>query len=249
LAAKAFRSRAPVAWAQVGRNGCSFKPAASFPGPRPVAAGFRRTQPEFRRTIAGSTALLMRHSAAKRWTFRALNEHLNGGSMIGVSRAATWLGCAFVLSASSLAASPLPRPAPNCPLALPQGHSSIGGLAGKVVYVDFWASWCVSCLASFPFMEQLQRELGSKGLQVVAVNLDQKPADAQRFLASHRVTFPIALGANDSCAKQFGVGAMPSTFFVDRSGKIRAVHSGFRPGEGPAIRGLVEKLLAEPRRS
>src|SRR5438045_7659112 len=214
---------APVAWAQVARNGCSFKPAFNLLVPNPAAAGFSRTQADFHRIVAASPAPFMRHSAAKRWTFRALNEQLNGGSMIGVSRAATWLGCAFVLSASSLAASPLPRPAPNCPLALPQGHSSIGGLAGKVVYVDFWASWCVSCLASFPFMEQMQRELGPKGLQVVAVNLDQKPADAQRFLASHRVTFPIALGANDSCAKQYGVGAMPSTFFVDRSGKIRAV--------------------------
>ena len=165
--------------------------------------------------------------------------------MTGVFRAATWLGCAFVLSAAS-AASSLPRPAPNCSLALPQGRSSIASLSGKVVYVDFWASWCVSCLASFPFMEQMQRELGPKGLQVVGVNLDQKPADAQRFLASHHVSFPIAVGTNESCAKQFGVAAMPSTFFVDRSGRIRAVHSGFKPGEAAGIRGMVERLLAEP---
>src|SRR3954454_771597 len=169
--------------------------------------------------------------------------------MTRVSRVAAWLGCAFVLSAVSVAASPLPRPAPNCPLALSQRHSSIAGLSGKVVYVDFWASWCVSCLASFTFMDQMQRELGPKGLQVVAVNLDQKPADAQRFLARHKVSFPIALGINEACAKQFGVGAMPSTFLVDRTGRIRAVHSGFRPSEATAIRGLVEKLLAEPARS
>lgn len=169
--------------------------------------------------------------------------------MVRVFRVATWLGCAFVLSAASVSASPFPRPAPNCPLALPQGQSSIAGLNGKVVYVDFWASWCVACLASFPFMERMQHELGPKGLEVVAVNLDQKPADAQRFLASHRVTFPIALGTNEACAKQFGVGAMPSTFLVDRSGRVRAIHSGFRPGEAATIRGLVEKLLAEPARS
>src|SRR5436305_9952498 len=118
-------------------------------------------------------------------------------------------GCAFSLSATVLQADPLPRPAPNCTLALPQGRSSVFQLSGKVVYVDFWASWCVACLASFPFMEQMQRQLGPKGLQVVAVNLDQEPADAERFLARHRVTFPIALGRNEACAKQFGVGAMP----------------------------------------
>jgi len=95
----------------------------------------------------------------------------------------------------------------------------------------------------------MQRELGAKGLQVVAVNMDQRPADAQRFLARHHVTFPIALGSNEACAKQFAVGAMPSTFFVDRTGKIRAVHSGFRPGESASIRNLVERLLAEPGRS
>jgi len=114
--------------------------------------------------------------------------------------------------------------------------------------VDFWASWCVACLASFPFMEQMQRDLGARGLQVVALNLDQKPADAQRFLAAHRVSFPIAMGSNEACAKQFGVGAMPSTFIVDRNRRIRAVHAGFRSGEARAIRGLVEQLLAEPAR-
>jgi thiol-disulfide isomerase/thioredoxin len=164
-------------------------------------------------------------------------------------RAAAVLGCAFCLSAQAASAAPLPRPAPDCKLALPQGHSGIAAQAGKVVYVDFWASWCVACLASFPFMDQLQRELGPKGLQVIAVNMDERPADAQRFLAAHRVGFPVALGANDACARQFGVGAMPSSFLVDRNGKIRAVHSGFRPGEGAALRNMVERLLAEPARS
>jgi peroxiredoxin len=98
-------------------------------------------------------------------------------------------------------------------------------------------------------MEQMHRDLGPKGLEVVAVNMDQKPADAQRFLASHRVTFPIALGANEACAKQFGVAAMPSTFLIDRSGRIRAVHSGFKAGEGPVLKATVEKLLAEPTHS
>ena len=138
------------------------------------------------------------------------------------------------------------RPAPDCALHVAQGPGSLKALKGKVVYVDFWASWCVSCLASFPFMERMQQDLGGKGLQVVAVNMDQRPADAARFLASHHVTFPIALGANDQCAKAFGVGAMPSTFIVDRRGQVRIAHSGFSPGEGKGLRALVERLLSEP---
>ena len=158
--------------------------------------------------------------------------------------AAAIIGCAVGTSFTAKAAS-LPRPAPNCSLHLP-GVASINQLRGKVVYVDFWASWCVSCLASFPFMDRMQRELGARGLQVIAVNLDQRPADANRFLAAHHVSFPIVLGANDQCARQFGVGAMPSTFIVDRRGAVRITHSGFSPGEGHSLRSVVERLLAGP---
>jgi thiol-disulfide isomerase/thioredoxin len=138
------------------------------------------------------------------------------------------------------------RTAPDCSLRVAAHDSTIKQLRGKVVYVDFWASWCASCIASFPFMERMRHELGPRGLEVVGVNMDQRPADAARFLARHSVSFPIALGSNDGCAKRFGVNAMPSTFLVDRRGNIRAVHSGFRSDEGPGLRNLVEKLLAEP---
>ena len=159
-------------------------------------------------------------------------------------RAAAMFGCALCLSFTADAAA-LPRPAPNCQLHLPAALNNIDKLHGKVAYVDFWASWCISCLASFPFMERMQKELGPRGLQVIAVNLDQKPADADRFLAAHHVSFPVALGANDQCAKQFGVGAMPSTFIVDRRGQVRLAHSGFTPAEGNSLRYVVEQLLTE----
>jgi thiol-disulfide isomerase/thioredoxin len=130
-----------------------------------------------------------------------------------------------------------------------QDGASIRKFQGKVLYVDFWASWCTSCIASFPFMERMYRELGPRGLEVVGVNMDERPADAARFLARHAVSFPLALGANADCAKKFGVKAMPSTFLVDRRGNVRLVHSGFRPDEGVTLRAMVEKLLAETDRS
>jgi thiol-disulfide isomerase/thioredoxin len=154
----------------------------------------------------------------------------------------------MVIPAASLAAT-APRAVPDCAVSLPQGQTNLHQFAGKVVYVDFWASWCVSCLASFPFMEQLQRELGPQGLQIVAVNMDENAADARRFLSTHKPSFPIALGNNSQCAKQFGVNAMPSTFFVDRNGNIRGVHAGFHPGEAATIRATIQNLLKEPRHS
>lgn len=134
-------------------------------------------------------------------------------------------------------------------MSLTGGTANLHQFAGKVVYVDFWASWCVSCLASFPFMDQLQREFGPQGLQIVAVNMDENAADARRFLSSHKPGFPVALGNNSQCAKRFGVNAMPATYFVDRNGKIRAVHAGFHPGEAGPIRAAIEALLKEPGHS
>ena len=116
--------------------------------------------------------------------------------MHNLLRAIAGFGAAFVIPSSSIAAT-VPRAVPDCAVSLPQGQANLRQFAGKVVYVDFWASWCVSCLASFPFMDQLQRELGPQGLQIVAVNMDENAADARRFLASHKPSFPIALGNVD----------------------------------------------------
>ncbi len=116
---------------------------------------------------------------------------------------------------------------------------------GKVIYVDFWASWCGPCAKSFPFMNELSRDLKDKGLQVVGVNLDESAEDAQNFLGQHPSNFAIAADTNEQCAKDFGVKAMPSTYLVDRNGIVRHIHLGFRSGETAEVRALVEQLLAE----
>lgn len=137
--------------------------------------------------------------------------------------------------------------APNCALRLLDGGAgtTINQLRGKVLYVDFWASWCIPCKGSFPFMNSIDKDLKGKGLQVVAINLDEKLEDAKRFLAKHPVGFAVAVKANESCAKEFGVQGMPSSFIVDRKGVIRKVHPGFRPGDAGQLRALLGKLLGE----
>lgn len=137
--------------------------------------------------------------------------------------------------------------APNCTLtaiadtqqlALQQFH-------GKVLYVDFWASWCGPCAKSFPFLNELDAEFKARGLQILGVNLDENTADAQAFLAKYPANFLVAASADEQCAKDFGVQAMPSSYIIDRKGTIRHVHLGFRAGEAKEIKALVEQLLAE----
>ena len=116
---------------------------------------------------------------------------------------------------------------------------------GKVLYVDFWASWCPPCAKSFPFLNELDRDLKDSGLQVIGVNLDQAPEDAKAFLAKYPANFTVVSDANEKCARNFDVKAMPSSYLVDRNGIIRHVHLGFRSGEVKELRVLAEQLLAE----
>lgn len=156
------------------------------------------------------------------------------------------LAAAPVARAGEDAAAPAavgtPAPLTACGLAAPVAV----GAPGKVRYVDFWASWCGPCLKAFPFMAALQRDLAPRGLEVIALNLDERPADARSFLERHPAGFEVRLGDNVPCARAFGVDAMPSSFLVDRRGRVRHAQRGFRPGEAAALRALVERLLEEP---
>ena len=153
---------------------------------------------------------------------------------------------AFLAFPSAAMVDPAPA-APNCSWALQGGQqaSDLRQYHGKVLYVDFWASWCAPCVLSFPFMNDLQGAFGDQGLQVVGVDMDEKPDDAQRFLAEHPARFSIATGTNAQCAKKFGVAAMPSSYLIDRNGTVRFVHKGFREGDAGELRAQVQQLLAE----
>jgi thiol-disulfide isomerase/thioredoxin len=139
------------------------------------------------------------------------------------------------------------QPAPNCaltPVANPRSYD-LHKFHGKVLYVDFWASWCAPCARSFSFMNDLDRDLRGRGLQVVAINLDEKTGDARDFLAKYPANFAVAVDGDGRCPRDFGVQGMPSSYVVDRRGIVRHIHLGFRPGEAEKLRVLIEELLAE----
>lgn len=123
---------------------------------------------------------------------------------------------------------------------------SLASLRGRVVYVDFWASWCVPCRVSMPALEALHRRLGARGFVVIGVNKDVAAADAERFLRRVPVSFPLAADPADAAARAFAVKAMPSGYLVDRRGVVRRVHRGFTEETAAELGREVEDLLEEP---
>ncbi len=123
---------------------------------------------------------------------------------------------------------------------------SLAQLKGKVVYVDFWASWCGPCKQSFPFMNQLQSKYGSQGLEIIAVNLDARRGDVDSFLTEVPAQFTIALDAKGESARRFEVKGMPSSVLIGRDGKVFALHTGFRGEDRTRIeQGIVDALAVK----
>jgi len=145
--------------------------------------------------------------------------------------------CALSATSSVTAATDSPQAAPRWPV--------LESLHGKVVLVDFWASWCAPCLRSFPWMNDLQQKLGDDGLVVVAVNVDQDRELADAFLKKVPVQFRIEYDQAGDLAKQFGVENMPTSFLIDRAGQVRARHSGFRDKQREEREQQIVQLLKE----
>jgi thiol-disulfide isomerase/thioredoxin len=111
--------------------------------------------------------------------------------------------------------------------------------AGKVVYVDFWASWCAPCRTSFPLLNQLQKKLKAQGFEVVAINLDEEKANADKFLLDFPVDFTVLRDSKGEWADQFIVESMPTSFIIDKKGIVQHIHHGFSSDD---VNGLEEKI-------
>jgi cytochrome c biogenesis protein CcmG/thiol:disulfide interchange protein DsbE len=116
---------------------------------------------------------------------------------------------------------------------------------GKVVYLDFWASWCGPCRKSFPFLDGLQRKYGKDGLVVIAVNVDTERALATEFLREVPVGFKVVYDPKGALASQWQLLGMPSSFVIGRDGQVRGKHTGFRSADQAVLESAIVNLLKE----
>jgi len=116
---------------------------------------------------------------------------------------------------------------------------------GKVVYLDFWASWCEPCRKSFPWMNAMQKAYGGRGLVVIAVNVDTDQHDADRFLRTVPASFQVLYDPAGDLAQRYGLVGMPSAFLIDRDGRVVTHHVGFTRDSPRAEEAEIQKLLAQ----
>jgi thiol-disulfide isomerase/thioredoxin len=172
----------------------------------------------------------------------------SSGRSLGTAGVLALLMCLFAAGMSARAGaakawSPSRTPAPAFSLPTRNGTVTLDSLRGRVVFVDFWASWCVPCRASFPWMSDLKQRWGDT-LAIVAIDLDKSREDAEAFLAEHPPADIVAFDPAGHAATAWKVKAMPTSYVVGRDGTVRLVHAGFDPAET----GAVEKAIAEAAR-
>jgi thiol-disulfide isomerase/thioredoxin len=120
-------------------------------------------------------------------------------------------------------------------------------LKGRVILLDFWASWCGPCRKSFPAMEELHKQYAGRGLTIIAVSVDDNREDMERFLKTANVSFATVRDAGQKLVAAADVSAMPTSFLIDRAGKIRFVHKGFVGDEtAKQYQEQIQLLLKEP---
>jgi len=153
-------------------------------------------------------------------------------------------GLAWPASALALSRG---EPAPDFTLRDAGGRSvTLSSLRGRMVYLDFWASWCGPCRQSFPWMDAAQRRFGRDRLVVLAVNVDEDAGAATDFLREHPAGFTVVFDARGRVAERYALPGMPASFLIGPDGRVRRTHLGFRAGDGERLDALLAQELAQP---
>ena len=156
------------------------------------------------------------------------------------------LALAAGVLAIDVAAAGVGEPAPAFALPTATGETvALARLSGQAVYVDFWASWCAPCRRSFPWMNELHRRYTGRGLVIVAVNVDRKRADAERFLAQFPAEFGVVFDPAGASPAAYAVPGMPTSYLIDRRGTIVHVEPGFADDRRAALEARIASLLAD----
>lgn len=168
---------------------------------------------------------------------------MNAPTRLLQSFATFGLLCALVAPASALDKG---QAAPEIGLADLNGKAiKLSELKGKVVLVDFWASWCAPCRESLPVLEKLSKNYADKGLIVVGVNIDKTPELAREFLAKNKLalSFPVVNDKKHEVAGRYAPPTMPSSYVIGRDGQVVSVHAGFRASDEAKLESEIKALL------
>ncbi len=116
---------------------------------------------------------------------------------------------------------------------------------GKVIYLDFWASWCPPCRVSIPEIESMQKTLSNEDFEVLAINLDKDKHAARQFLKRFPVSYTVLSDINGKVAKDYALPGMPTSYVVSKNGEVTMVHKGFKSGDMAKISAHIKRLLHE----
>jgi peroxiredoxin len=122
---------------------------------------------------------------------------------------------------------------------------SLSSLAGKVVILDFWATWCAPCREEMPELQKFYKKYNAQGLEVVGISVDKAPDGIKAFIDKLKVTFPIAHDEGHKVADKYSPPRMPSSYIIDRKGVVRYVHGGYRAGDAAEFEKEIKELLAK----
>lgn len=151
----------------------------------------------------------------------------------------------LLFAASALALDPGAR-APEIGMRDLEGNQvTMASLRGRVVVVDFWASWCEPCADSMPVYQRLYNTYRERGLTIIGVSQDNRVENARTFASRHHLGFPVVFDEGHAVANRFRPPRMPTSFIIDRGGIVRHVHAGFRSGDAAQLETQIQALLAQ----
>ena len=151
-----------------------------------------------------------------------------------------------LLFADHLPAGELKGPAPDFSLENRQGQPvTLSQFQGDVVMINFWASWCKPCREEMPLLDKLYRRYKPMGFTLLGVNVEQNPSAARKLLQEIPVSFPILFDKNKTVSELYNLVAMPSSVFIDRQGRLRGVHHGYKSGDEVAYDRKIKQLIME----
>ena len=167
-----------------------------------------------------------------------INKILNKAGIIVLAMAA--------LSTATLQAEEMNQPAPNFTLKSNSGKNlKLSESRGEVILLNFWASWCGPCRQEMPLLDSLHNKYKDLGFKVMGVNVEENSKEAIKILNEIKVSFPVVFDTTNKVSELYNVSAMPSTVLIDRDGKMRYLHKGYKPGDEATYKQWVKKLIKE----